>query len=165
MARYADDTRATAPQPGASVVPGEFWGRPVGRDVESVPLPREEQERVAEERAVLRNKRFERHFLRREDKRRRDADARKLRHEEEAEAREKDRKRAFLDRRNARKKKSKSKKKKKKKSKKKKKEEACVAVAVARAPPPRAMRLATAPHAESPRAATAHVTPACGLAR
>ena len=118
---YSDDTQATITQLGATVVPGEYWGRPVGRDVESVPLPREEQERVAEERAVRRNARFERHFQRREDKRRREAELRSVRHEEEAEEREKQRKKNFITRRNDRRARAKEEKKKKKKKKKQKK--------------------------------------------
>ena len=144
-------------------MPGEFWGRPVGRDVESVPLPREEQERVAEERAVLRNKRFERHFLRREDKRRRDADARKLRHEEEAEAREKDRKRAFLDRRNARKKKKSKKKKKKKSKKKKSKDQPCVAPSLGMRRPTPQWCIHPHCHAHSRQTLTFRCHPPCAL--
>ena len=135
---YSDDTQATITQLGATVVPGEYWGRPVGRDVESVPLPREEQERVAEERAVRRNARFERHFQRREDKRRREAELRSVRHEEEAEEREKQRKKNFITRRNDRRARAKEEKKKKKKKKKQKKSKdagcvvllACVCVCV-----------------------------------
>ena len=134
---YSDDTQATITQLGATVVPGEYWGRPVGRDVESVPLPREEQERVAEERAVRRNARFERHFQRREDKRRREAELRSVRHEEEAEEREKQRKKNFITRRNDRRARAKEEKKKKKKKKQKKSKDAgwvvllaCVCVCV-----------------------------------
>lgn len=45
--RFADDTDASFQQPGIATVPGELWGHPTGGDVESVPLPRDLQERVA----------------------------------------------------------------------------------------------------------------------